>query len=57
VRLARNERLQPKCAAIPQSDGTIISMPLEDMTPLIPLSDLKAIMREDLSEQSIMARK
>ena len=57
VRLAANERLQPKCAAIPQSDGSIVSMPLEDMTPLLHLDELKAIMGEDLNSRSILARK
>ncbi|MCB1955347.1 MAG: thiamine pyrophosphate-binding protein [Rhodocyclaceae bacterium] len=40
VRLKADETLAPKCAAIPRADGSIISMPLEDMSPLLPLSVL-----------------
>ncbi|MCB1886738.1 MAG: thiamine pyrophosphate-binding protein [Rhodocyclaceae bacterium] len=40
VRLRPDETLAPKCAAIPRADGSIISMPLEDMSPLLPLSVL-----------------
>lgn len=56
VRLTPNERLQPKCAAMPQSDGTIVSMPLEDMSPLLPLSELKEIMGHLLNKKSVSAR-
>jgi acetolactate synthase I/II/III large subunit len=35
VRLIKNEVLLPKVSAIPQEDGSISSMPLEDMTPLL----------------------
>jgi len=41
VHLIRDESLQPKCAAIPRADGSIISMPLEDMSPLLPLETLQ----------------
>ena len=36
VVLEEDETLTPKVAAIPQPDGSIISMPLEDMSPLLP---------------------
>jgi acetolactate synthase-1/2/3 large subunit len=36
VILEESEILSPKVTAIPQSDGSIISMPLEDMSPLLP---------------------
>lgn len=38
VQTLENEVLAPKVAAVPQADGTLVSMPLEDMTPL-PLRD------------------
>jgi acetolactate synthase-1/2/3 large subunit len=36
VMLEENVVLSPKVAALPQPDGSIISMPLEDMSPLLP---------------------
>jgi acetolactate synthase I/II/III large subunit len=44
VRLIPEEALAPKCAAIIGADGSIVSMPLEDMSPLLPLSQLQAEM-------------
>jgi len=52
VRLLENETLAPKATAIPQADGSIISMPLEDMSPLLPLAQLQAEMIVELQEQS-----
>jgi len=57
VRLIPNEALVPKVAALPQVDGSMLSMPLEDMTPLLPLATLQAEMIAGLSEQSLAARK
>lgn len=57
VRLAANESLTPKAAAIPQPDGSIISMPLEDMTPLLPLSTLQAEMIVPLDKYSIIVNR
>jgi acetolactate synthase-1/2/3 large subunit len=34
--LEENEVLAPKVSALPQSDGSMLSMPLEDMSPLLP---------------------
>jgi acetolactate synthase I/II/III large subunit len=56
VILTSNEKLLPKCAAIPLKDGKIISMPLEDMTPLLPLTKLKEIMGNQINQLSISAR-
>ena len=53
LRLVANEALAPKVAAIPQPDGSMISMPMEDMTPLLPLEVLKAEMLVPLSEASL----
>jgi len=56
VRLIANETLGPKCATILKSDGAIVSMPLEDMSPLLSLDDLRAEMIVDLLEESLTAR-
>lgn len=44
VQLMPNEVLAPKCAALPQTDGSMLSMPLEDMSPLLPLAELETQM-------------
>ncbi len=56
VRLVRDETLWPKAAALPQADGSMLSMPLEDMSPLLPLEKLREEMLVGLSEQSLKAR-
>jgi acetolactate synthase-1/2/3 large subunit len=56
VHLARDEVLAPKVSALPQKDGSIISMPLEDMSPLLPLDVLQREMIVPLSEQSLRSR-
>lgn len=56
VRLLPNEDLWPRVSAIPQPDGSMISMPLEDMTPLLPLDELAANMLVPLSPASVKAR-
>ena len=57
INLIETDVLFPKVSAIPQPDGSIISMPLEDMTPLLPLSELKKEMLTPISEESISVRK
>lgn len=56
VRLAPNETLSPKVAAIPRPDGSIVSMPLEDMSPLLSFAQLQAEMLVPLAPASIAAR-
>jgi acetolactate synthase-1/2/3 large subunit len=56
VRLGANETLAPKVAAIPRPDGSIVSMPLEDMSPLLPLEELRAQMIVPMLDASISAR-
>jgi len=56
VILESNVTLSPKVAAIPQTDGTMISMPLEDMSPLLSLSELKSEMLVPLENRSLIAR-
>lgn len=41
IELMANEALWPKSAAIPGRDGSMISMPLEDMSPLLPRDELR----------------
>lgn len=57
VMLEENETLAPKVSALPQPDGSIISMPLEDMSPLLPLDVLRAEMLIDLTRQSEQAHR
>lgn len=56
VDLVRAEALAPKVAAIPQPDGTMISMPLEDMSPLLPIEVLTRALDGDVAPQSRKAR-
>lgn len=57
VVLTPNETLFPKVAALPQADGTMVSMPLEDMSPLLPLERLEAEMLVPLAPASLAARR
>jgi acetolactate synthase-1/2/3 large subunit len=57
VRLTSDEALAPKVAALPQPDGSIISMPLEDMSPLLPLKVLEAEMIIPLTDASLRCRR
>lgn len=56
VRLVKDETLWPKVAALPQADGSMLSMPLEDMSPLLPYEVIRDEMIVGLSEQSRLAR-
>lgn len=56
VRLVENETLMPKVAAIPRADGSIVSMPLEDMSPLLSLDELQENMIGAISGASTSAR-
>lgn len=57
ARLIADEALTPKVAALPQADGSMLSMPLEDMSPLLPLELLRAEMPTGLSDASLAARR
>jgi acetolactate synthase I/II/III large subunit len=52
IHVTPNESLWPKAIAVPQPDGTLLSMPLEDMTPLLPRAELRAQMIVGLTEES-----
>ncbi|WP_447591947.1 thiamine pyrophosphate-binding protein [Aquipseudomonas campi] len=56
VMLMSDEALSPKVAAIPQADGSMTSMPLEDMSPLLPLEVLEAEMAGRLAQVSRQVR-
>lgn len=56
VQLRSDETLMPKVTAMPQADGSMLSMPLEDMTPLLPLAELQQQMMIPLAYQSLAAR-
>jgi type IV pilus assembly protein PilY1 len=56
VHLMNDEVLSPKVAAMPQLDGSIISMPLEDMSPLLPLEQLKSEMLVGIDPNSEKVR-
>jgi acetolactate synthase-1/2/3 large subunit len=56
VRLSQEEVLSPKVAAIPQPDGSMISMPLEDMSPLLSFAQLSTEMLIPLDPRSEQAR-
>lgn len=53
LRLISDEALTPKVAALPQPDGSMISMPMEDMSPLLSLKTLKSEMIVPLSDASL----
>jgi acetolactate synthase-1/2/3 large subunit len=52
VQVQTDEVLWPKCAALPQPDGTIRSMPLEDMSPLLSREEFGANMMVPLDPAS-----
>jgi acetolactate synthase-1/2/3 large subunit len=56
VRLVPNEALAPKVSALPQPDGSMLSMPLEDMSPLLELAQLRQEMQIDLLPASLKVR-
>ncbi|MEI7614568.1 MAG: thiamine pyrophosphate-binding protein [Betaproteobacteria bacterium] len=56
ILLQPDEVLWPKVAALPQANGSMLSMPLEDMSPLLPLEQLAAEMLIPLHPASIAAR-
>lgn len=52
VRVMQDEGLFPKSAALPQADGSMRSMPLEDMSPLLPRDEFRANMMVPLDPAS-----
>ena len=56
VQLVKDETLWPKVSALPQDDGSMLSMPLEDMSPLLSLEQLQEEMTLPLHPASLSAR-
>ncbi|WP_417511920.1 thiamine pyrophosphate-binding protein [Methylophaga sp.] len=56
VTIIKDEALWPKVSAIPQANGSMISMPLEDMTPLLDLKQLELEMLVGVADASKQAR-
>ena len=52
ISLKSDDTLWPKSAAIPQKNGSMLSMPLEDMTPLLSREQLKEEMIYPLNSAS-----
>ena len=52
VQVQNAETLWPKVTALPQSDGSMLSMPLEDMAPLLSRAELRAQMLVPLAAES-----
>ena len=52
VRVMQDEALFPKSSALPQADGSMRSMPLEDMSPLLPRDEFRANMMVPLDPAS-----
>jgi len=52
VHLCADEALSPKVAALPQEDGSMLSMPLEDMSPLLSREVLRKEMLVPLHSAS-----
>lgn len=57
VQLMTDEALAPKVSALPQPDGSMLSMPLEDMSPLLMLDILQSEMITPLAPQSLLAKR
>ena len=56
VTIIKDEALWPKVSAIPQPNGSMISMPLEDMSPLLSETQLRNEMLVPVNDLSIKAR-
>ena len=52
VVLQHDERLMPKCSVFRQDDNTLVSAPLEDMSPLLPLEELSEVMEGNIEPVS-----
>jgi len=57
LRLMADETLAPKVSALPQPDGSMLSMPLEDMSPLLPLEILCSEMTIPLTDASLRCKR
>ena len=54
--LRRDEKLMPKCSVIRTNDNQLLSAPLEDMSPLLDLEEIKTIMGGQIDPMSLRIR-
>jgi acetolactate synthase-1/2/3 large subunit len=47
-----NQGFLPKVKGVPREDGSILAPPIEEMSPLVPMSELKKEMITKLSKKS-----
>ena len=52
----KDEKLIPKCSAYKLDNGTMVSSPIEDMTPLIEIEELKKIIPGPIDQRSYSMR-
>ena len=59
IKLVEEEALWPKVSVVTKEDGSMVSMPLEDMSPLLSEKELNIALgfNNPLSKESIKARK
>jgi len=57
INLKEDEVLIPKCSVIQTKDNKLISAPIEDMSPLLSLNELKKIMGDQVDPISLSLRK
>ena len=57
VMIEPNESLWPKASSIAREDGSMVSMPLEDMSPLLSQEELASNMLNPLDEVSFQVRR
>lgn len=56
VFLRKDEKLMPKCSVVRTKDNHLLSAPIEDMTPLLSLDELKLIMGDKIDPLSLRIR-
>ena len=57
IQIKEDEILEPKCSVIKTKSNKLISAPIEDMSPLLELEELKKLMGNDIDPVSIELRK
>lgn len=56
VVLRKDEKLMPKCGVTRLPDNHLVSQPLEDMTPLLPIEDLRDVIGDNVDTASLELR-
>ena len=51
-----DQKYLPRLATSKLEDGTLVSPPLEDLDPLLPIEKLKSLLNGELHENSTRAR-